>query len=188
MIPRVSCSSRTGRLQLVHAVSNLDHLVERVYVGSLCDAVIAVFRRAEGHFTYCALAADEPDMVVTMHKEAPLVAGLGRGENFVVSAVPAFLSETCTVILPNDGEVVADRHGVNLFTLGGEPQVIAVASEDNEAIGDVADHVFYALRCAKALSPLLAVVPLQLCAYYIAKHRGEKVDRPRNLAKTVTVE
>ena len=67
-------------------------------------------------------------------------------------------------------------------------RVIAVASEGNDSIADVADEVFFVPRTAEPLSPLLAVVPLQLFAYYVAKHRGEKVDQPRNLAKTVTVE
>ena len=52
----------------------------------------------------------------------------------------------------------------------------------------MADEVLYVPRTDEMLAPLLSVVPLQLFAYYVAKHAGEKVDQPRNLAKTVTVE
>jgi glucosamine--fructose-6-phosphate aminotransferase (isomerizing) len=66
--------------------------------------------------------------------------------------------------------------------------VIAVASEGNEGIRDIAADVLYVPKTDEMLAALLAIVPLQLFAYYIAKNRGEKVDQPRNLAKTVTVE
>jgi glucosamine--fructose-6-phosphate aminotransferase (isomerizing) len=67
-------------------------------------------------------------------------------------------------------------------------RVIAVASEGNESLAEIADEVFYVPQTDEMLSPLLSVVPLQLFAYHVAKERGEKVDQPRNLAKTVTVE
>jgi len=67
-------------------------------------------------------------------------------------------------------------------------QVIAVASRGDNVIADQADEVIYIPQTTEALSPILAVVPLQLFAYYIALKRGCHVDQPRNLAKSVTVE
>jgi len=52
----------------------------------------------------------------------------------------------------------------------------------------VADHVLYIPRTNPLLAPILAVIPLQLLAYYMAVYRGCDVDQPRNLAKSVTVE
>jgi glucosamine--fructose-6-phosphate aminotransferase (isomerizing) len=66
--------------------------------------------------------------------------------------------------------------------------VIAVVTEGNEEIGRHADRVIPIPATDWMLSPLLAVIPLQLLAYYIARKRGLNVDQPRNLAKTVTVE
>ncbi|MDR1774928.1 MAG: glutamine--fructose-6-phosphate transaminase (isomerizing) [Actinomycetes bacterium] len=66
--------------------------------------------------------------------------------------------------------------------------VVVVASEGNESIRNRVDHVFYVPRTSELLSPIVATVPLQLFAYYIAKSRGCDVDQPRNLAKSVTVE
>ena len=67
-------------------------------------------------------------------------------------------------------------------------QLIAVATEGNETIGDQADSVIAIPATDWILQPLLAVIPLQLLAYHIARRRGLNVDQPRNLAKTVTVE
>ncbi|MFL5796341.1 MAG: glutamine--fructose-6-phosphate transaminase (isomerizing) [Actinomycetota bacterium] len=66
--------------------------------------------------------------------------------------------------------------------------VIAVATEGDEGIGGLADHVLYVPRTPELLSPVVVSVPLQLLAYHIAKIRGCDVDQPRNLAKSVTVE
>jgi len=66
--------------------------------------------------------------------------------------------------------------------------VIAVATEGDEHIADHVHDVLYIPDVPEPLSPLLAVVPLQLMAYYAALARGHDVDKPRNLAKSVTVE
>jgi glucosamine--fructose-6-phosphate aminotransferase (isomerizing) len=67
-------------------------------------------------------------------------------------------------------------------------RVIAVATEGNAGIRRHADHVLYVPRSLAELQPILAVVPLQLLAYRIARTLELDVDKPRNLAKTVTVE
>jgi len=66
--------------------------------------------------------------------------------------------------------------------------VIALATEGDENIARKADHVLYIPQTSPLLTPVLAVIPLQLLAYHIAVRRGCDVDQPRNLAKSVTVE
>ncbi|MSR44188.1 MAG: glutamine--fructose-6-phosphate transaminase (isomerizing) [Phycisphaerales bacterium] len=66
--------------------------------------------------------------------------------------------------------------------------VIAVATEGDEHIRTVAEDVFYVPDVIEQLQPLLSVIPLQLLAYHAAVLRGKDVDKPRNLAKSVTVE
>ncbi len=80
-------------------------------------------------------------------------------------------------LIGNIHEVKA-RHG----------KIIAVASEGDEQIHKIADHVFTVPDTIEPLQPLLTVVPLQLLAYHAAVARGCNVDKPRNLAKSVTVE
>jgi glucosamine--fructose-6-phosphate aminotransferase (isomerizing) len=66
--------------------------------------------------------------------------------------------------------------------------VIAVATEGDVKVKELADHVFWIPETPWLLSPIVTVVPLQLFAYHIASLRGLDVDQPRNLAKSVTVE
>ena len=67
-------------------------------------------------------------------------------------------------------------------------KIIAVASEGDTHVATKADHVLFIPHTIGPLTPLLAAIPLQLLAYYIAVERGCDVDQPRNLAKSVTVE
>jgi glutamine---fructose-6-phosphate transaminase (isomerizing) len=67
-------------------------------------------------------------------------------------------------------------------------EVIAVATEGDQQIASLADHVLFVPETPELLSPVLVTVPLQLLAYHIAKLRDCDVDQPRNLAKSVTVE
>ncbi len=66
--------------------------------------------------------------------------------------------------------------------------VIAVATEGDELVASLADHVLWVPQCPWMLSPVVTVIPLQMLAYHIATIRGLDVDQPRNLAKSVTVE
>jgi glutamine---fructose-6-phosphate transaminase (isomerizing) len=66
--------------------------------------------------------------------------------------------------------------------------VIAVVTEGDETVKEMADHIIEIPEIHESLTPLLAVVPLQLLSYHIAVMRGCNVDQPRNLAKSVTVE
>jgi glucosamine--fructose-6-phosphate aminotransferase (isomerizing) len=96
--------------------------------------------------------------------------------------------ETPTIFLIPRGSVY-DKVLSNLEEIKarGGP-VIAVATEGDEATADRADDVIYIPDAPEYLQPLVSVVPLQLLAYHIALLRGCDVDKPRNLAKSVTVE
>lgn len=67
-------------------------------------------------------------------------------------------------------------------------KVIAIATAGDEEIKKIADDVIYIPKTLEMLTPLLSVIPLQLFAYYVGAGRGYDVDKPRNLAKSVTVE
>ena len=67
-------------------------------------------------------------------------------------------------------------------------KIIAIATDGDDEIGKHAHHVIYIPKTLQMISPILAVIPLQLLAYHIAAIRGCEIDQPRNLAKSVTVE
>ena len=66
--------------------------------------------------------------------------------------------------------------------------VMALAMEGNTEIEKIADLIIYIPRTLPIVAPILSVVPLQLFAYYVSVEKGCDVDKPRNLAKSVTVE
>jgi len=92
------------------------------------------------------------------------------------------------VVVATDGHVF-DKVVSNIQEVRARgARVIAVATEGNQEIGAHVDDVLWAPKTPALLSPVTALVPLQLFAYEIASIRGLNVDQPRNLAKTVTVE
>jgi len=97
-------------------------------------------------------------------------------------------TKTPTVFLvPQDS--MYDKTMANLAMIRARKgPIIAVATAGDQQIGQVADDVIFLPETLEPLNPILATVPLQLFAYHIATARGCDVDKPRNLAKSVTVE
>jgi glucosamine--fructose-6-phosphate aminotransferase (isomerizing) len=83
------------------------HLIADHLDGDLVEAVRRAYNELRGHYAFVAMSADEPGVLVGARKECPLVVGLGEGESFIASAIPAFLSQTRRVQLVHDGEIVA---------------------------------------------------------------------------------
>jgi glucosamine--fructose-6-phosphate aminotransferase (isomerizing) len=101
----------------------------------------------------------------------------------------ALLDESTPVVVVATDSPVLEKVVSNIQEVRARgAHVIAVATEGDETIAHHADHVITIPRTHWMLAPLLAVIPLQLLAYHIARARGLNVDQPRNLAKTVTVE
>jgi glutamine---fructose-6-phosphate transaminase (isomerizing) len=92
------------------------HLIADHYDGDLAAAVRAAFAELRGHYAFVAMHADEPQRLVGARKECPLVAGIGEGEAFLASAIPAFLPETRTAMLIENGEIVEAEAGIVRIT------------------------------------------------------------------------
>ena len=81
----------------------------------------SAYAELEGHYAFVAMSLDEPDVLVGARKECPLVVGRGDGEQFIASAVPAFLAQTRRVQYVDNGEIVVLRaQGVTVMTPQGE--------------------------------------------------------------------
>ncbi len=97
------------------------HLIAARYDGDLVAAVRAAYGELRGHYAFVAVHADEPGMLVAARKECPLVIGLGDGENFVASAIPAFLRDTRRVqLVENDEIVIVTPEGTRFTTAAGD--------------------------------------------------------------------
>jgi glucosamine--fructose-6-phosphate aminotransferase (isomerizing) len=101
----------------------------------------------------------------------------------------ALLDENTPVVCVATDSPVLDKVLSNIAEVRARgAHVVAVATKGSDHVAEHAEEVVEVPRTDWLLQPLLAVIPLQLLAYYIARARGLNVDQPRNLAKTVTVE
>ncbi len=91
------------------------------------------------------------------------------------------------VIAPLDSMYEKSKSGIQEIKARGG-KVIALTTAGNKELEKIADDVIYIPKTLEILTPVLAFIPMQLFAYYIAVARGNDVDKPRNLAKSVTVE
>jgi len=97
------------------------HLIAERYAGDLAQAVRAAYAELQGHYAFVAMSLDEPDTLVGARRECPLIVGCGEGEQFIASAVPAFLAQTRRVQYVENGEIVVLRpEGASLTTASGE--------------------------------------------------------------------
>jgi glucosamine--fructose-6-phosphate aminotransferase (isomerizing) len=94
-------TSETDAEVVAHLIA--EHIGE---AGGLAEAVRRSYNELCGHYAFVAMSADHPGVLVGARKECPLVVGLGEGESFLASAIPAFLAETRRVQLVEDGEIV----------------------------------------------------------------------------------
>ena len=97
------------------------HLVAHNYDGDLQAAVRAAYAEMRGHYAFVAMTAHEPGLLVGVRRECPLIVGQGEGEQFIASAIPAFLRETRRVQYLNDDEIVVLRpEGATFYSPEGE--------------------------------------------------------------------
>jgi glucosamine--fructose-6-phosphate aminotransferase (isomerizing) len=97
------------------------HLVADHYDGDLVAAVRRAYAELRGHYAFVAMSADEPGLLVGARNECPLIIGRGEDEQFIASAIPAFLRETRKVqYIENDEIVVVRPGGVEFFSAAGD--------------------------------------------------------------------
>ncbi len=100
------------------------HLIDRAYRRGLTleEAVRCALGEMKGSFSFCLVSEQEPDRIIGVRSGCPLVVGVGEGEFFIASDVPAFLSHTREVLFLEEGEmVIASRKGIEIRTLQGQP-------------------------------------------------------------------
>jgi len=110
------------------------HLVAHHYEGDLVQAVLRAYAELRGHYAFVAMSADHPGLLVGARHECPLIVGRGEGEQFVASAIPAFLRYTRAVqYIENDEIVVLRPDTVEFLTAQGEPVTRETVTVDWDA-------------------------------------------------------
>ncbi|MDU0202600.1 MULTISPECIES: glutamine--fructose-6-phosphate transaminase (isomerizing) [Paenibacillus] len=98
----------------------ISHLIADLYEGDILKAVQKAVKQMTGAFALGVLTEYEPDRLVAVRQASPLIIGIGEGENFIGSDIPAILEYTRNVFILNDGEMaLLTRDGVELMTLEG---------------------------------------------------------------------
>jgi glucosamine--fructose-6-phosphate aminotransferase (isomerizing) len=98
------------------------HMVEEAYTGDLAEAVRKVVLQLNGTFALVVMCRHQPEIIVAARRHSPLVVGVGNGENFVASDVPAFLPYTKKVYFVDDDTLaVIGRSSVAFLALDGQP-------------------------------------------------------------------
>ncbi len=94
------------------------HLIEDSYNGNLKKAVLKALKLLDGAYALGIICKDEPNTLIAARKESPLIVGLGKGENFIASDVPAILEHTKNIIYLNNEEIaVMSKDKVEVFDL-----------------------------------------------------------------------
>jgi glucosamine--fructose-6-phosphate aminotransferase (isomerizing) len=154
------------------------------------------------------------EKIAEVYKDATNCLYLGRGYNFPVALEGALKLKEISYIHAEGYPAAEMKHGpialidehmpvIVIATKRGhydkvvsniqeiksrKGKIIAIVTEGDETVRELADHVIEVPETFESLTPLLTTIPLQLLSYHIALMRGCNVDQPRNLAKSVTVE
>ncbi|TYZ28293.1 glutamine--fructose-6-phosphate transaminase (isomerizing) [Selenomonas caprae] len=98
------------------------HLIEEVYNGDFVSSVREVLRRIEGSYSLVFMSSKHPGMLICAKQDNPLVIGLGEGENFIASDIPAIIQYTRRTYILNDGEMaVLTKDSIKISNRQGEP-------------------------------------------------------------------
>ena len=101
----------------------------------------------------------------------------------------ALIDENMPVVFIAPKDEIYDKVISNILEVKSRKgNVIAITDEGNDELNDIVDHIIYIPKTLPILTPILTVIPLQMLAYYTAKELNRDIDKPRNLAKSVTVE
>lgn len=180
----------------------------------LCDSLLQELEKIPGKIKIILDKSDELEMLAEKYKKYDNFLFLGRRYNYPVALEGALkLKEVSYIhaegygagemkhgpiamiserfptmaIVPKNS--VSEKMFSNLEEVKARKgKIFAIATEGDEEITKLAEDVFFVPKTIEVLEPLLTVVPLQLFAYYVGVKKGFDVDKPRNLAKSVTVE
>ena len=99
----------------------IPNLIHYYYNGNLFEAVVKATEKLEGSYALGVVSGQEPDKIVAVRKDSPLIVGIGQGETFIASDIPAVLNYTRDIYLLEDNEfVVLTNEGVEVFEANGD--------------------------------------------------------------------
>ena len=183
-------SVQQGR-ELIQGIEKIPYQVESILQGEDRIARIASDYYKSGNCLYLGRGINFPTALegALKLKEISYIHAEGYPAAEMKHGPIALIDENMPVVVIALKDPVHDKVMSNIAEVRARNgRVVAIASEGDTEIADRVNEVIYIPKTNRLLTPLLAIIPLQILAYHIAVMRGCNVDQPRNLAKSVTVE
>jgi len=180
--------------RFIRIIHELDQIPEKVAKTLLVDPVvkkIAALYKDHRNFLYLGRGYNFPVALegALKLKEISYIHAEGYPAAEMKHGPIALIDEEMPVVFIATNKGTYEKALSNIQEVKARKgKVIAIVTENDELVRDLADHVIEIPETEEMLVPLLATIPLQLLSYHIAVMRGCNVDQPRNLAKSVTVE
>lgn len=191
MIARKKTMSVVTGQQLLTELIDLPAKVQTILAQSHVVEEVAEIYKDKKNFLYLGRGINFPVALegALKLKEISYIHAEGYPAAEMKHGPIALIDEDMPVVFIATKDQIYDKVISNLEEVRARRgKIIAIASQGDKKIAELADHIIYIPQTCQALVPILAAIPLQLLAYYIAIKRGCDVDQPRNLAKSVTVE
>lgn len=176
---------------LIEEIMNLPAKMEKILSQGQAIKEVAQKYQSDENFYFLGRGLNYPVALegALKLKEISYVHAEGLAAGELKHGPIALIDEKCPVVALVTKNTLYDKMASNLEEIKARAgRLILIASEGDEEIKRLADDLIYVPQTLETLEPLLNVIPLQLFAYHMAVLRGKDVDRPRNLAKSVTVE
>ncbi len=183
--------SRRQGLVTLNAIEALPELARRTLKKAYLLEEIAQATYAHTNFLYIGREYQYPIALegALKLKEISYVHAEGLPAAELKHGIIALIDEQMPTVVLAPESPILDKTKSNVAEIRArQGRIISVITEANREMDDLSDFKFSIPRTTEFLTPILSVIPLQLLAYYIAVLRGCDVDKPRNLAKSVTVE
>jgi glucosamine--fructose-6-phosphate aminotransferase (isomerizing) len=191
LLGRIRHLSHSDGLEIIAAMEKLPDLVARTLQ---LDAQIAAIAKKYAHsksFLFMGRQAQYPIALegALKLKEISYISASGYPSAELKHGVIALITEEAPSIFIAPRDAVFEKNISNIEEVKARKgPVIAIGTEGDTALAKICDDVILIPDCPHYLTPILSVIPLQLLSYHIAAELGCDVDKPRNLAKSVTVE
>lgn len=183
--------SRTQKARIIKELKDIPSFVDKILDDKNLIKKVAERNSHHGCFLYLGRNINYPSALegALKLKELSYVPAEGYAAGEMKHGPIALIDEYRAVVCIAVKSATYDKMVSNIHEIRARKgRVVAIATQGNEDIKNYCQDIIYIPECNELFSPLLAAIPLQLFAYYVALKRGCDVDRPRNLAKSVTVE
>ncbi len=191
LLGRIRHLSHGEGLEIIASMEKLPDLVARTL---LLDAQIAAIAKKYAHSKSFLFMGRQAQFPIALEgalklKEISYISSSGYPSAELKHGVIALITEEAPSIFIAPRDAVFEKNISNIEEVKARKgPVIAIGTEGDTALAKICDDVILIPDCPHYLTPILSVIPLQLLSYHIAVELGCDVDKPRNLAKSVTVE